>query len=175
MLRTVVISSLILAACDVGEIPGAGGGGDGGGGGTTDGTATGNGCVDSVTPASPAHIHTDGGTSNAGQGCMNLGCHLAGGLGPMFTFAGTVYADMAGTAPKPGATVKVEFGTTVISAVADTDGNFYSTQDITLPAKTLATACPTVAPMVGMIVTGGGNCNNCHRPGGEAVPVYVIP
>lgn len=104
---------------------------------------------------------------------MNAGCHLAGGGATPFTFSGTVYADMAGTTPKPGATVKVIFGTTTVSAVADDAGNFYSTQNVTLPARTLGTACPTVAPMNGQIVTGGGNCNTCHRTGGSTAPIYV--
>lgn len=169
MLRIVVISSLLFAACDVGEIPvdGTDGGNNVGGDGNG-----GNGCVNTVTPAAAAHQHAGGGT-NAGQACINAGCHLAGGGGPTFTFAGTVYTDSGATTPKPGATIKVEFGTTTVSAVSDDAGNFYSMQAITLPAKTLGTACPTVAPMVGMIVQGGGNCNNCHQIGGTTLPIYV--
>ncbi len=172
MLRIVVISSLFVAACDVGSIPGAGPDGGGGSGGGDDAT-TGNGCVNAVTPAAPKHIHADDSTSKRGMACMAAGCHLAGGGGPTFTFSGTVSTAADGTTPKPGATVKVVFGTTTIAAVADEDGNFYSTQTITLPAKTLATSCPTLAPMVGMIVTGGGNCNNCHTNGGTTTPVFV--
>jgi hypothetical protein len=170
MIRTVVISSLLLAACDVGEIPldGTDGGNNAGG----DSNGGGNGCVDTVTPAAAAHDH-GGGNTNAGMACINAGCHLAGGGGPTFTFAGTVYSDTGGTTAKPGVTIKVEFGATTVSAISDTAGNFYSMQAITLPAKTLATACPTVAPMVGQIVQGGGNCNNCHRIGGTTLPVYV--
>lgn len=172
MLRIVVISSLFVAACDVGSIPAAVPDGGGSGGGGQDGPA-GNGCVDTVTPAALKHAHADGTGSKRNAACMQAGCHLAGGAGPTFTFAGTVSTAPDGITPKPGATIKVEAGGTTISAVADEDGNFYSTQTITLPAKTLATACPTVAPMVGMIVTGGGNCNNCHVTGGTTLPVYV--
>lgn len=171
MLRIVVISSLFVAACDVGSIPGAGPDG-GGGSGMIDGME-GNGCVNAVTPAAPKHAHADGTGSKRGAACMQAGCHLTGGAGPTFTFAGTVSTASDGTTPKPGATIKVESGGTTVAAVADEDGNFYSTQTITLPAKTLATSCPTVAPMVGMIVTGGGNCNNCHVNGGTTLPVYV--
>lgn len=172
MVRILVISSLFLAACDVGEIPGAvpdggGGGGDGSGSDSNDV------CVDTVTPANAAHAHADGSGSKRGMNCLMAGCHLTGGSGPTFTFAGTVSTDATGGTPKPGATVKVIFGTTTVSAVSDADGNFYATQNITLPAKTLATACPTVAPMVGMIVTGGGACNNCHTNGGTTTPIYV--
>jgi hypothetical protein len=174
MLRSVVISSLFVAACDVGSIPGAGPDG-GGGGGNMDGSGSGsgNGCVDAVTPAAPKHDHGGGAGSRRNEKCQMAGCHITGGAGPPFTFSGTVSTASDGTTPKPGATVKVIFGTTTIAAVADEDGNFYSTQTITLPAKTLATSCPTVAPMVGMIVTGGGNCNNCHTNGGTTLPIFV--
>lgn len=175
MRRIVVITSLLFA-CDVGQLPGVGpdasmGGGDGSGSGS-------NACVDTVTPAAPAHLHAEGGTSNAGLGCMDAGCHLEGNLGadaPAYTFAGTVYTDATGTTPKAGATVWVDFNGTRVSAVSDAEGNFYSMTPIELPAQTSATACPLVLPMVGLIVTGGGNCNNCHKlgAGAQAVPVYV--
>ena len=171
MLRTVVISTLFVAACDVGSIPGATPDGNGGGGG--DGSGSGSACVDAVTPAAPKHIHADDSTSKRNKACITPACHGTGGAGPMFTFAGTVSTAANGTTAKPGATVKVIFGSTTIAAAADEDGNFYSTQTITLPAKTLATSCPTIAPMSGMIVAGGGNCNNCHVTGGTTTPVYV--
>jgi hypothetical protein len=173
MLRIVVISTLFVAACDVGSIPGVGP--DGGGGGGGDGSGSGNECVNAVTPAAPKHAHADDGTSKRGQACITPACHGTGGAGPTFTFAGTVSTAADGATPKPGATIKVIFGATTIPSAADEDGNFYSTQTITLPAKTLATSCPTLAPMVGMIVTGGGNCNNCHKTGAGATttPVYV--
>jgi hypothetical protein len=172
MIRFVVISSLLVAGCEVGEVPGVvtPDGNNGGGG---DGSGSGNGCVDTVTPAAAPHSHATGGTSNKGQVCGMSGCHAAGGGGPMFTLSGTVFTDSAGTTAKPGATIKVEFGGTTVTAVSDMDGNFYGTQTITFPAKTLGTACPTVAPMVGMVTAGGGNCNNCHRTGGAASPMYV--
>jgi hypothetical protein len=176
MLRIVVISSLFVAACDVGSIPGAGPDGGGGGGGDGSGSGSGNECVDAVTPAAAKHTHADGTGSKRGDACMAAGCHLTGNTGagaPPFTFAGTVSTASDGNTPKPGATVKVIFASTTIASVADEDGNFYSTQTITLPAKTLATACPTIAPMASMIVAGGGNCNNCHTTGGTTTPIYV--
>jgi hypothetical protein len=175
MLRILVISSLFVAACDVGSIPGAVPDGGGGGGGDGSGSAE-DVCVDAVTPAAAKHTHADDATSKRGQACMVGGCHLAGNTGaaaPEFTFAGTVSTAVDGATPKPGATVKVTFGSTTIASVTDEDGNFYSTQTITLPAKTIATSCPTLAPMVGLIVTGGGNCNNCHVTGGTTTPMYV--
>lgn len=179
MLRTVVISSLFLAACDVGAIPGAGP--DGGGGGGMDGSGSGSNnddvCVNAVTPAAPKHTHADDATSKKGQACTAAGCHLVASPGagaPGFSFAGTVFTAADGATPKPGATIKVIAGGTTVSTVSDEDGNFYSTQTVTLPGKTLATSCPTLAPMVGQILaSGGGNCNNCHVTGGTTTPIFV--
>lgn len=172
MLRFVLFSSIFVAACEVGSIPGVTP--DGSGGGDTGGD-NGTACIDAVTPAAPKHTHGDDGTSKRNQACQASGCHGASPTGPAFTFSGTVSTAADGATPKPGATVRVIDGANVFTAVADEDGNFYSTQTITLPAKTNATACPTVAPMVGMIVAGGGNCNNCHSPNAGAItsPVYV--
>src|SRR6476661_4534004 len=88
MLRIVVISSLFVAACDVGSIPGIGP--DSGGGGGDDGSGGGDQCVNAVTPAAPKHLHADDNTSKRGQACMQAGCHLTGGAGPTFTFSGTI-------------------------------------------------------------------------------------
>jgi hypothetical protein len=174
MLRIAVISSLLLAACDVGEIPV--GGGDGG---NVDGMGSGNGCVNAVTPAAAAHVHSAGagGGTNAGVACQASGCHGPSPVGPPWTFSGTVYTDNTGTTPKPGATIKLTFGTTTLTAVSDDAGNFYGSQAITFPAKTLATSCPTVSPMVGMLSMGHGNCNNCHNnmTGATTKPIFVMP
>src|SRR6185312_2928651 len=90
----VIVSLLFASACDVGTVlANQGGGGDGGGSGGS-GSGGGSNCGDLVSPAPPAHMHTAGGTSNAGQACIAAGCHLDGmnGTGaPSFSYAGTVY------------------------------------------------------------------------------------
>jgi hypothetical protein len=173
-----VISSLFLAACDVGAIPGIGPDSGGGGGGDGSGSNTDDVCVNAVTPAAPKHTHADDGSSKQGQACTAAGCHLIASPGagaPGFSFAGTVFTAIDAVTPKPGATIKVIAGGTTLTTVSDEDGNFYSTQTATLPGTTLATACPTLSPMVGQIqVSGGGNCNNCHTlTGGTTTPIYV--
>src|SRR5690606_4088719 len=77
MARIVVIFSLCLAACDVGQLPGATG--DGGGSGTVD---SGNGCEPIATTIPTGH-HPEGHESKT-MGCMSAaGCHnQALGLGP---------------------------------------------------------------------------------------------
>jgi len=162
-----------VAACDVGSIPGAGP--DGGGGGNTDGSGSGsgNGCVDKAATIAPIHDHGGGNGSRRNEKCQMAGCHIAGGAGPAFSFSGTVSTASDGATHDPGGPGKFSAATTRLAGTPEGDGNFSSTQTVTFPAKTLATVCPTVAPMVGMIVTGGGNCNNCHVTGGTTLPIYV--
>lgn len=154
-----------LASCDVGSVlPETG----------PDGGGSGSGCVNAATPG-PAHVHTAGGLSNAGQTCIAPGCHLEGNLGTgasIFGFAGTLYTSAAGTSVLSGATIQVKSGTQTLSAVSDADGNFIFRGSLTFPATTLATQCPSAIPMIAPLNTGGGNCNNCHRPGGVTTPVY---
>jgi hypothetical protein len=169
-MRSLVVITLMFAGCDVGELPKMG---TDGGNTTVDG-ADNNACVDTVTPAATAHQHGGGGT-NAGLACQTAGCHgTVDPAGPTWTFSGTVYTDAMATAPKPGATIKVTFGATTLTAVSDDAGNFYSSQTIMFPAKTLGTACPTVAHMVSGLTAGGGNCNSCHAlTGGTTSPIFV--
>jgi hypothetical protein len=170
MRSLVAITTLLFAACDVGELPGIGTDSN-----TTTGDAADNSvCVDTVTPAAAAHQHSGAGT-NAGLACQSAGCHgTVNPAGPTWSFSGTVYTDATATTPKPGATIKVTFGATTVTAVSDDAGNFYSSQTIMFPARTLGTACPTVAQMVAGLTTGGGNCNSCHAlTGGTTSPIYV--
>jgi hypothetical protein len=152
-----------LVACDVGEIPIGGGGGSGGPDGNTAALCADRGQI------GVAHQHAGGGATHAGEGCIAVGCHLAGTVGvPAFTAAGTVYkAD--GTTPNGGAAVRVVTGGTTLKGFADDAGNFFITGPITFPAQTNASACPDTTPMAGAIAQGGGNCNGgaaCHQAGG---------
>ncbi|HEY0482269.1 MAG TPA: hypothetical protein VGD37_32335 [Kofleriaceae bacterium] len=176
-----LLTSLLFAACTVGEV-GTSNNTQTDGGTGIDGTGSGsnvNACANRVTPADPAHLHTAGGTSNKGLNCIVAGCHLNNNLGagaPGYQFAGTVYA--AGTTnPSAGATVRIKSGTTVLTAISDADGNFHfpaASLQGTFTATTDATACPTVTPMVTQLVGGGGggaganSCNLCHTTGAGA-------
>src|SRR5437016_2303727 len=96
---TVILLSLVLTACDVGD---ASNGQNIGGtdAGKTDGMGSGSGsnqmatCINSTTPL-VSHVHSSpvqtGNPSNAGINCMGVGCHQAGGGGPLFGFGGTLY------------------------------------------------------------------------------------
>jgi len=177
MIRPMVLLSLLFAGCTVGEVPLNGAGPDGGGSGDGPGAAL---CatnpmsttVGRVTPAN-AHIHTLGGATNAGQDCMT-GCHGAGGTGPLFLMAGTLYKP-DGVTPSAGAEIRLTPGAGGNPVIAKTDdaGNF-SSSSLTnpFPASTLASACPTTdRPMVGAITSAAtANCNGgaaCHQvPGG---------
>lgn len=180
MARIVVIFSLCLAACDVGQLPGVTG--DGGGSGTMD---TGNGCAELVAPA-PAGHHPDGHESKT-MGCMSAaGCHNeALGLGaaaPAYSIGGLLFqADK--TTPYGGATIVVKIGAAEKRAVASDNGEFFMVPGVagidppsnTATGMTSASGCPNVAPMAGLLVQGGGDCNSaaCHAPGSTQGVVYL--
>jgi hypothetical protein len=190
MTRTaLLLSSLFVAACTVGELPTAGGGNPGGNNTTgvdagnppaTDGGgAHANGCIDRIVPPGDAHQHGGtGGPTHAGEGCVVAACHLASNPGPGapgFQFAGTVYKP-DGTTPSTGVTIQVKSaaGLTAVG-VSDSAGNFNILQGSlqqAFPATTNVTACPNLTPMVGQLVQAGtvtgNNCNGCHVTGGSA-------
>lgn len=182
-MRLVLFTSLLLAACSVGEVGTANNtGGDGGG--TTDGSKDPNACVNRLTPADPKHTHAAGGTSNQGMNCIVAGCHLNSALGtgaPGYQFAGTLYVT-GGTTPSAGALIRITSGTMVLMAYSDADGNF-SFPAGSIPgnfmANTNVTACPTVMPMTTQLVGGGGgganSCNLCHTngAGAQAPPITL--
>lgn len=155
---------LVLAACDLGEVPPAGGTGIDGGGDAGGSDAAALACADRGTPGTP-HDH-GGGDTKAGQACMVVGCHVAGGGGPLFAAMGTVFkAD--NTTPNAGAVVRLTYGGMTKSAVTDTAGNFTFSSTITptFPADTDASACPDTVKMGTKISSAADlNCNRagCH-------------
>ncbi|HEY0195640.1 MAG TPA: hypothetical protein VGC42_31215 [Kofleriaceae bacterium] len=179
-----LLPSLLLAACTVGELPsnggtgsGSGSGVDAGGGGGSDAGGNANGCVNvlSADKIPDAHMHPGSGNSdNAGKDCTASGCHLAGGGGPEFRFAGTVY-QKDGKTPAQGAAVvfTADSGTAYNAAYTDKGGNFYVMKGDTasLPdpfsGHVATTTCPDIRKMGGIVTstscTAGGMC---HGPGG---------
>ena len=181
MTRLALVLSLVLVtACDVGDVTmGMGGGGGGGGGGGVDAAANADAvCANAGTPSVP-HMHTAGGTPNTGQDCLAAGCHNAGGAGGQWQFAGTIYTTAGGTTPAPGAIVRaVGMDGTLITAVADQAGNFYiGAPALTFPATTDVTSCPTLTRMATTITASGqGGCNSCHSttPGAQTTPLGLM-
>ena len=179
MARTFVIFSLCLAACDVGELPGATGDGGGGGG---DGSGSGNGCVEIAATVPPGHHNPPMVT-----GCMSAaGCHnQALGLGtaaPAYSYAGMLYkADKV--TPYGGASIVVKLGAAAKTVTVSDNGEFamvpgvagLDPPDNAMTATTSASGCPNVAPMVGVLTQGGGDCNKggCHTPGVGQGAIYL--
>jgi hypothetical protein len=167
MTRVLVILGCLLAACDVGSVVPGGNNPDGGG----------NGCVAMQSPPSP-HLHATGGTSNPGQNCMAANCHnmaVPGAGATPWTYAGTLYTTAGGTTGAGGVTVRVKSGGTgtPVTAISDSDGNFYTNAAITFPATADVTSCPTVKPMTTQLQTGNGACSStgCHVTGGNPGPM----
>jgi len=176
MLRLAVIATL-LAACDVGEIPGAtgDGGGSGSGSGSADGGGSGSNC-ENISATPPDGHHNDGMT------CVSSGCHLEGMTGagaPAYSLGGTLYKDSAGTMPYAGATVLVTINGATKKAITATNGNFWFVPALVpsptnaMTGSTSASGCPNTLSMSGLLVQGGGDCNNCHRTGGTTSPIHL--
>jgi hypothetical protein len=194
MSKTIVLASLLFGACSVGEVstnqqvPL-----DGPNGVVVD-APVGINCATRATPATPAHKHTNGGTSNQGQGCVEAGCHNIQTLGtnaPGFQYAGTVMQLSAQTLGNAGITVTfvTDSGMTV-STTTDTDGNFYYPAPLgnatgtlipnPFPMSANVDVCPNThtSPMVNKIVTGQGDCNaggTCHGVGGSTGAILLDP
>jgi len=176
-----LLSSLFVAACTIGELPNSGGGNPGTDAGNTGIDApkqNSNGCVDRIVPPGGAHPHVGGGVTHAGEGCVVAGCHLANNPGagaPGFQFAGTVYKPGT-TTPSTGVTVTVKAnGGATATGVTDDAGNFNipaNSLPNPFPATVSVTACPTLTPMASSLAQGGGNCTStgCH---GTALPVTI--
>jgi hypothetical protein len=185
MTRAILLASLLLGACTVGEVNTNSGGNNNGtvdapggsNGGNIDAPGSGSDvakCVDRATPGTK-HIHAGTGTDHAGESCLAAGCHLNGNVGngaPPFQFAGTIYKKGT-TTPDPGAVIMVKPDSAAIAPiqlVADTGGNFnIGVTQGSMPASTMATACPDLmlghqtAKLNGNTTPGkGGDCNGCH-------------
>jgi hypothetical protein len=115
-------------------------------------------CDPIEAPASDGH-------HNAGTACQD--CHAAGGGAPTFTAAGTVYDGVAG-APVAGATIHlIDADGNDIALVSAANGNFWTTQAVTFPLTTHASACPDTMPMISPVTESGADCNTggCHADG----------
>jgi hypothetical protein len=158
-----VIGTLIFVACDVGAIP-AGGvppGDDDGQTGDPVGQPD-SGITTEVACDEPAATG-ESGEHNPGQPC--LVCHAAGGEGPTFRLAGTIYTGLAGGAPVVGATIRViDADGSEHTTVSARNGNFWFEEAIAFPARTSASSCPDTRPMITLLDGASGSCNanGCH-------------
>jgi hypothetical protein len=125
---------------------------------------------------------TGDGHHNAGQTCLQVGCHLTGNTGagaPEYSIAGTLYQDAGGGSAFAGATIELTIGSQVHKVITASNGNFFlppalaAAPTAAMPGSALASACPDTVMMVGQLVDNGGNCNNCHRTGGTTTPMHV--
>lgn len=150
---------------DAGQGGGRDGGGNGDGGGGMDG-GNGNACDNIVSPAPDGH-------HRPGEGCLNAGCHAAGGSGPRFYVGGTLYTTKAGAAPRPGATIIVPTGGgNPVKLIVASNGNFWTETSLTFNNKPKASGCPNLVQMT--TSTSDGNCNKagCHAAGNRiALPL----
>jgi hypothetical protein len=125
--------------------------------------------VATLGPTSQRAKHTP--TDNpAGQACMT--CHNGSkGNVAEFLVGGTVYTTPAATAPAPSAEIRVrEANGNILTAFSDADGNFFVLRNargpLVSPARAGARDAKSVHLMVNLI--NNGDCNSCHKQGGQA-------
>jgi hypothetical protein len=106
----------------------------------------------------------------AGQECLT--CHANGQNAQLrWTIAGTLFQDTYGTVIRGGATVTVtDARGQVVSMVTDSEGNFYTSQAVSFPITTSASACPSTKAMSEKVLTGSCNSGNCHD---TKLPAYL--
>jgi len=168
MLRIVgALTSVLLAfGCDVGMVPGPGG--------DNPDSAPGVGPDAAVDPLAcrTAVPNTASGNHNAGQACLQGGCHGGGGGGPRYYYAGTLFTDSVGGTPNVGATVTLKDAAGVILDLPTMqNGNFYTALQLTDPVTAFASKCPGKLSMTG-VATGDCNTGGCHD-GGATGRVYL--
>ena len=117
--------------------------------------------LQSVTMGTQSH--------NTGEPCMH--CHQAHGPGRgQFTLAGSAFHEDG--SPANAGFIQAwegayESGTLLIEVPIDAYGNYYTTQDLGLPARSIV---PVVLDAEGELVnqmpwpTESGSCNQCHTP-----------
>lgn len=171
-----LFSIAIVVSCKVGDTssqgPGPSGDSDAavatadGGGDGVDAQAADPDCEELAAP-------NGSGQHNPGLSCVEAGCHDGGGEPPLFTLAGTLYLDQAGTTPLAGATLVFTDNNAVeIKLRTSSNGNFYTNQDIAFPIQAKASLCPNSLSMTAPIDQAMGNCNQagCHVAGNR---IYV--
>jgi hypothetical protein len=110
------------------------------------------------------HLSFDKDGNPAGKPCLD--CHDGTGKGgaPAFVFAGTVYADAAGTKPAPRVEVRV-LGADgkASSAYTDLNGNFFfrAGSGVTVVPATAGARTASASRTMGNKINDA-NCNQCH-------------
>lgn len=130
-------------------------------------------CDETNEACAPGTCGGEGGEMLPGADC--LACHDGSGGGggeedeeaPKFTAAGTAFADMDGTGPLSGATVRItDAGGTVVTLTTNSVGNFYTNEALTFPIDAEVEANGSTSTMASSVDVGG--CNSCHACAGEA-------
>jgi hypothetical protein len=105
-----------------------------------------------------------GPTMRPGQACLS--CH------DDFSAAGTVYADMNGSAARSGVTVTlVDDASQTVNLTSNSAGNFYTSESLTFPVTIHVVSGTDEATMLS---ANSGDCNSCHSASGSAgAPVFL--
>jgi len=156
-----------------GDGGGTGGGGTGGDGGSSAGGvfADAGAYTPTLGPSARNAKHTGLDGNAAGQACLS--CHDGQTKGNVveFLFAGTLWTTPAATTPLPMAEVRVIEATgNPLVVHTDGDGNFFFPRGTRGPLASPAHGGARDAKGAELMtnVFNDGDCNSCHRAGGQA-------
>lgn len=128
----------------------------------------------SGAPPFSSQMGTD--SHNAGNSCIQSGCHGSVAAAESLLIGGTVYADYTGTTPAPGVEVRIaDSAGHATSTYSGPEGNFYITSanasGVTLPAVVGARTASSTRPMITTLTVSMGSCGQtpCHVPGGSPI------
>lgn len=110
-------------------------------------------CEQRVTSTADGH-------HNPGQECLT--CHNGQQPGaPIYKIAGTAFQRDGVTPQKGGTIIIIDANNQVVKLTTMTNGNFYSSANLTPPYIALTSMCPGEnTPMIENFVDG--DCNSCH-------------
>ena len=112
----------------------------------------------------------DNGHHNPGQDCLN-GCHNHG-----FYLAGTLYSAASGGVAVAGASITFIDANGVTGDMhTGTNGNFWWSLPVAFPVRIIASSCPDIRSMTGMVTTADAGCNKsgCHAGSGGAGRIHL--
>jgi len=169
-----VISPVLYSACGGGSSSSSSSGeSDSSSGGDSSSSSGGSDDVSPTENSSDSQSGSNGTSHNAGRDCLSSNCHGGSSMeaDKRYTYAGTVYSDVAGTTAATGKLIVItEASGTKINITSDRNGNFYTRQG-TPSAGYSATIQGNTTAMISQPATGA--CSSCHITGGVTLPIYT--
>ena len=127
-------------------------------------------------PAEECDLGEDGAGKNMLPGADCTSCHSYGNMdeGPLFSIAGTIFEDGAGTDGFKGATIRIfDAAGNTFELTSTREGNFFTDEFVSFPISAEVEVDGAIRVMNDPIETGA--CNTCHTCEGDAGNKIFIP